>query len=128
MKRQIARFLATGAISVAMNVLVIVALTEWVGLHYLVSTGVCFLSVTTLSFVLNRTWTFRKRGGAPVVDFARYALVVLVNLALSLLLTYVLVDYGVPYPVATVLLSLLFVPASFLVHRRWSFNVPWQRT
>jgi hypothetical protein len=32
---------------------------------------------------------------------------------------------GVPYPAAIVLLSILFVPINFLVHRHWSFSLPW---
>jgi putative flippase GtrA len=123
---EILRYVATGALSVALNILVVVILTELVGLNYLLSISICFVTVTFVSFCLNRGWTFRKgQGGAPQ-DLARYVLVTLLQLPVSLASCSVCVELlHLPYELAMALVSALFVPMSYLLHRRWSFGMRW---
>jgi putative flippase GtrA len=88
---EIGRYGFTGALSVGLNLLVIVFLTERLKFHYLVSISVCFVTVTFVSFCLNRVWTFRKRES-----------------------------------IAVIVVSLVFVPTTYLMHRRWSFGLRWR--
>jgi len=121
---EVVRYLLTGAISVALNLLIIVALTEGLGLNYLVSISVCFVTVTFVSFYLNRFWTFRKHERGVPRDLARFVLVTLTQLPVSLAVC----SFGVevlklPYAVTIVLASMLFVPSTYLLHRCWSFGL-----
>jgi putative flippase GtrA len=121
---EICRYLLTGAITVALNLLIIVLLTEGAGLNYLVSISVCFVTVTFVNFFLNRYWTFRKRGRGVPQDLGRFALVAAINLPLSLAAC----SFGVevlklPYVAAVALTSILFVPTTYLLHRGWSFGL-----
>jgi putative flippase GtrA len=121
---EVLRYLATGTLCVALNLLIILFLTEWVGLHYLVSLSVCFVTVTFVGFYLNRVWTFRKRAGGAPVDLARYVFVTLVQLPLSLGACSICVDLlRIPYPIAIVLVSVAFVPLTYVLHRSWSFGL-----
>lgn len=126
MIREFGRYAATGILSVALNTLIIVVLTELAGFHYLVSTAICFVTVMLTSFTLNRFWTFRKMTGSVSIDLGRYATVAILNLLLSVGLSYLLVEHlGVRYEFAAAALSLIVAPVSFLVHRRWSFALRW---
>lgn len=115
---EIVRYLVTGSLSVALNLLIIYVLTEAFGVHYLLSICVCFVTVTLISFYLNRIWTFRKRGGAVPPDLARFVLVTLAQMAVSLVFCGLTVEkLGFPYPVAVAASSVLFVPLTYLMHR-----------
>jgi putative flippase GtrA len=121
---ELARYGLTGALCVALNVAIVTVLTEFVGLHYLWSFAVCFVTVTLVGFALNRWWTFRKFGGAPVQDLRRYVIVTLANMAVGIPLCGFLVDVvGLHYWLAIVLISLAFVPLTFLLQRNWSFQI-----
>jgi len=120
---EVLRYLATGALSVALNLLIILALTEWAGLHYLASISVCFVTVTFVSFCLNRVWTFGKRTAGVSRDLARYTLVTLTQLPLSLGGCSLCVEiFRIPYPIAVAFVSIVFMPATYLLHRSWSFG------
>ncbi len=121
---ELVRYGLTGVFCIGLNVAIVTLLTEYVGLHYLWSLAVCFVTVTFAGFVLNRWWTFRKQGGAPVQDLRRYVLVTLGNMAAGIPLCALFVDvFGIPYSIAIVLISLLFVPLTFLLQRNWSFQL-----
>jgi putative flippase GtrA len=120
------RYLATGTLSVALNILVVAFFTEWVGLNYLVSISLCFVSVTFVSFFLNRGWTFRDGRLALAKELLRYIVVTMTQLPLSLLACGFCVQVlHLAYPVAMALVSAVFVPTTYLIHRRWSFGLSW---
>jgi putative flippase GtrA len=120
---EVLRYLATGALSVALNLLIIVSLTDWAGLHYLASISVCFVTVTLISFCLNRFWTFGKRKPRVSGDLVRYALVTLTQVPLSLGACSLCVEvFHIPYPIAVVFVSIVFTPMTYLLHRSWSFR------
>ena len=126
---EVIRFGATGALCVILNIAIVMFLTEILHLHYLVSLSICFVLVTAVGFVFNRYWTFRKRGGRPVSDYARYLLVAAINLVVSVALCALTVDvFKIPYPIAMALLSLIFIPLTFVLHRAWTFRMPWRDT
>jgi len=123
---ELVRFVATGTASVALNVLIVLGLTEYLHLHYLASIAVCFVTVTLISFWLNRSWTFRKRDGRAGQDFARYLVVTAMNMMLCLALCALGVELlHLQYAIVMVMLSVAFVPLNFLFHRRWSFGLRW---
>ena len=120
------RFVLTGVTSVALNLVVVIVLTEVFHLHYLLSLATCFFTVTVCSFLLNRYWTFRKRESGATSDLTRYILVAVINMTACLGLCGLAVErLHMQYAVAMVLLSILFVPINFLLHRRWSFGIRW---
>jgi len=123
---ELARFVITGTFAAVLNVLIVMFLTERVGLHYLVSVGVCFVTVTFVSFWMNRSWTFRKRDPGAGGDLARYLCTTFVQMGLSVIALSICVEVlHIPYPIAMLLLSAAFVPVTYLLHRRWSFRLRW---
>jgi putative flippase GtrA len=125
---ELLRFAATGTLAVALNAIIIFLLTDRLGWHYLVSITVCFVTVTLISFWVNRFWTFRKRNERPAEDLARYVTVTIIQLGVCLVGTSICVEIlHMQYEVAVIALSVLFVPLSYLLHRRWSFDLTWTR-
>ncbi len=121
---EILRYLVTGAMSVALNLIIIVTLTEYAGFHYLLSICVCFVTVTFVSFAINRIWTFRKHGGGAPSDLLRYVVVTLIQVPLSLGACSFCVEWlHLSYPVAVVLVAIVCAPTSYLLHRSWSFGL-----
>ncbi len=123
---QLIRYIATGTLSVALNTVIIVALTEIAGLPYRISICVCFCTVTVISFALNRYWTFGKRGGNSKSDALRFFFINALYLLICVSLTSFLVEHaGMHYTLAVIAISIVFVPINFLVHRRFSFSLSW---
>lgn len=126
--RELSKFAAVGSLSVAINLLVITALTEGLRINYRLSIAVCFCTVTLISFCLNRMWTFGKGERALVGDLLRYVLVTLTQLLVCVAACSFLVGrLHVPYQVSVVLLSIIFVPVNYIFHRAWSFQLRWSR-
>ena len=125
---EVIRYLATGALGAALNVLVAVFLTECVGLNYLVSLAICSAIVIVVGFFLNRNWTFRKRGATIIREFLRYALVTGINVPIGLVACAVLVEFAkIRYMYAIMIVAAVFAPVTFFVHRAWTFGLSWIR-
>ena len=123
---EILRYLATGSLSVLLNIVVVIFFTEWVGLNYLASVSVCFVTVTFMSFFLNRSWTFYDGKLSLLRELARYLIVQTTQLPLSLLAIWYCVQIlHLSYPLSMALISAVFVPTTYLIHRRWSFGLRW---
>ncbi len=126
--REIARYLITGVVGVSVEVALTVLLTERFGLNYLVSLTLASVVAILIGFLLNRSWTFRKRGRTVVAEFARYVLVTLANIGIGLAACAFLVeDVRVPYVYAIALVAATFAPLNYLVHRAWTFGLSWLR-
>ncbi len=70
---RIAKFLATGASGVVVDLAVLESLHRFAGWHHLSAAVVSFLVAMTWNYSLNRTWTF-KAGRLPLVrSYFRYA-------------------------------------------------------
>lgn len=120
---QFGRFCAVGLLSVALNNLVIVALTELLGIHYLISIVLCFLLATATGFLLNRQWSFQKKGRREAFELVRYVIVTVCGIGLSLVATWYLMQRGIPYYVTMVGIAALMAPLNFIAHKMWSFGL-----
>jgi putative flippase GtrA len=84
------------------------------------------VAVTFVSFGVNRLWTFSKRDAGVRKDFARYVSVVVLQLPLSLgAFSFCIEGLHLSPPAAAVLVSVVFAPANYLLHRSWSFGLRW---
>lgn len=120
---ELARFLTVGAGSALMNTVIIVAFTELFSLHYLISYLLCFLLVTCLGFLANRSWTFHLRSGIEVGEFARYYFICSVAVIVAMACTFALVQAGMPYYVALLVAAFGMAPVNYVLHRRVSFRI-----
>lgn len=121
---RLAAFVLVGGLCLAANTLTLWLLTTGLGVHYLVSTVIAFVSITPLGFFLNKVVTFRTRREYARIELPRYFGAMAASFALNLLLMYLLVSVlGVWYLAASVLVAVVLVLVNFLSSDRWSFRV-----
>lgn len=119
-----AAFVLVGGFCLAVNTLLLWALTSGLGLHYLVSTVIAFASITPLGFLLNKVITFRTRREHARIELPRYFAAMATSFGANLALMYVLVSLlGMWYLAASVLVAVTLVVCNFLASDRWSFRV-----
>jgi putative flippase GtrA len=111
-----------GAGCTLLNLAVLWLLTSVLGVHYLVSTMISFLTLTPVGFWLQKFVTFRTPRAAAGFEWPRYFVTMGSSFAANLTLMYLLVSLlGIWYLAASVAVTLLLLAANFLVNNRWSF-------
>jgi len=122
-KFRILRFMLVGASGVVVGLSTLYALTEFAGLHYLLSYAVSFLLSVTNNYAWNSLWTFEQNKGA--VGWTKYAVIYACTLTLNTALMYVLTDIvGLWYMVSAVLVVLLVFVINYVLSRRFVWNTP----
>jgi putative flippase GtrA len=117
-------FALVGGWCLALNTVVLWALTSMLGLHYLASTVIAFFSITPLGFLLNKVVTFRTRREYAPIELPRYFTAMAASFVANLALMYLLVSIlGVWYLAASLMVAIVLVSVNFLVSDRWSFRV-----
>ncbi|HEY0010500.1 MAG TPA: bifunctional glycosyltransferase family 2/GtrA family protein [Candidatus Paceibacterota bacterium] len=115
---RIARFLIVGSTAAAINLSILVLLTEGIGVWYLLSEGIAFLVALSFNFFCQRLWVFRNREKNRMRQAGTFLTVNLVNLALNVGLLYIFVEYfGLWYVVGQVLASVIIAIESYVVYR-----------
>jgi dolichol-phosphate mannosyltransferase len=119
-----AAFVLVGGFCLTANTLLLWALTEGLGTHYLVSTVIAFAAITPLGFLLNKVITFRTRREYARIELPRYFVAMAASFAANLALMYLLVSaLGVWYLAASLVVAVILVVLNFLTSDRWSFRV-----
>ena len=88
--KRILRFLASGGSAAAVEFFVFMLLLGWVD-NTLVGNSISFLCGLMVSFTLNRKWVFGSQAGVKK-QFIEYFILAIINLILSNLAIYLLVD------------------------------------
>lgn len=123
---ELARYGVTGAVCASLNVGIAVFLTDYMGLHYLLSLTLCSAIVIVTGFFLNRSWTFRKNGESVLAEFLRYSTVMGMNVIIGLLACALLVEaVHLRYAYAIAIVAVVFAPTTYVIHRIWTFGLSW---
>lgn len=121
---EIVRFVFIGSISMIANTLIIIFLTEFLGLNYLVSYFSCFAIVTACSFLMNRDWTFRVVSDNRMQESIRYFIWTFIATIIAMFITWLLVTKeGIHYYYAVIIAAAVMTPTNFLMHRLFSFRL-----
>lgn len=115
------RFLIAGGAATLANLSTLYLLTDFAGLWYLASASAAFVIGVTVSFLLQKFWTFRNHeieARFLSSQFFSYLIVTLINLALNTALLYGLVEYlKVFYLAGQIIVSALIAFESYFVYR-----------
>jgi putative flippase GtrA len=115
-------YAVVGGTCTLLNLAVLWLLTSVLGLHYLVSTMISFMTLTPMGFWLQKLVTFRTPRAAARVEWPRYFVTMGSSFAANLGLMYLLVSLlGLWYLAASLVVTLLLLATNFLVNDRWSF-------
>jgi putative flippase GtrA len=115
-------YAVVGGSCTLLNLAVLWLLTSVLGLHYLMSTMISFITLTPVGFWLQKLVTFRTPHTAAGVEWPRYFVTMGSSFAANLGLMYLLVSLvGLWYLAASLLVTLVLLATNFLVNDRWSF-------
>lgn len=92
--KEFLRYFAASALALAVDFSLYVGGVQWLGLHYLLSAAIGFLSGLTVVYVVSIRWVFAHRsvGRSWQKEFVLFAAVGILGMALNELVLYVGVD------------------------------------
>lgn len=122
MSARFLKFLISGGTAALVEYTVFLLLQNWQGAHWLLaSQSISFGCGFLVSFLLNRSWVFKSKGGASSELF-RYALLAAINLVASNGAIAVMVNgLGVPVPAAKFLVMGMVAAWNYLIFSRLIF-------
>jgi len=121
---QITRFLIAGTTATGINLVSLYLLTEFVGLWYLVSLVGAFLIAFTVSFTLQKFWTFADKSKENIHKQAvLFFIVQMISLLVDIIAVYVLVEvFGLWYMAAQFFVLLVIAVSNFFVFKLYLFK------
>jgi len=117
---QILRFCSSGAIGVLLGYLILIVLTEEVGVWYLASAIVASIVNYTSNFLFHKYWTFKDRESHEIHrQIGKYAAMVVFLFLLGITLLYILVEcLRLWYLFAQLIVTGVVTVISYLISRR----------
>jgi len=117
-KAKILRYIISGGTAAVVDLFLLYAFTDWLGIWYLLSAILAFLVAFMVSFAMQKYWTFKDRSNENIHgQAAKYFAVTATNLGLNTLGIFLLVDYvHVHYMLSQILVSALIAVESFFVY------------
>ncbi len=118
------RYVVSGGTAAAIGIVVFSVLTQYVHLWYLAASLLAFLSAFSVSFPLQKFWTFQQSSTDRVhVQISGYFLLTVVDMGANTALMYGFVDGVGLYPLFAQLVTWsLIALGNFVVCRRWIFK------
>lgn len=118
------RYAVVGGIGTALHFGLLVAFVEWFGWPPVLSSVIGFLIVLAISYVLNKSWTFRQRDEpARIGQMLKYAAVSGLGLLLNAAIMHIAVDRLHWHYMVGQCAVVAIVPASnYALNRWWTFR------
>ena len=118
------KYNVAAGIATAIDFLILVLLTEFFGLWYLLSAFIGAITGGITSFLLERNWAFMKRDKRLSIQAMKYIVVWLTSILLNTLGLFLIVEYtGLQYIFAKVIVSVLIgIGFNFFTHKYYIFN------
>jgi putative flippase GtrA len=117
---RVIRFIISGVLGLGVNVGVLYLFTRMFGLWYLASATLSFIISTSVSFLLQKFWTFGNSTLNKVNrEFAVYLMIGLLNLCANDIILFVLVHFGeIHFVVGQLVTSAIIAVWSYFIYRR----------
>jgi len=120
------KYYLVGASGVLVNLGILFALTEFVGLWYLLSSTIAIYVSITSNFLLNKTWTFRDTAikQRDFLMYGKFIGVSLVGMGIQLGFNYMFVEKLSVYYLLAALISIMIASSvNFVLNRRLTFGI-----
>ena len=121
---QFVRFVLAGAFAFTINLVALYFFTDIVGIYYLVSTVLAFLISFSVSFTLQKFWTFQDNSRDHLhIQLPLYLGMQLTNITLNAGLMFVFVEYmHVWYLYSQGVISLVLAAVIFFLNKKYIFK------
>lgn len=114
------RFGIVGVLATLLHVAVATGCIEGLGFAPWLANAVAFVSATVVSFVGQTLWSFRSQLG--VGRFARFVVVAVGGLGLTILISGGLDALGLPYGIGIAAVVMTVPAFTFLMHSFWTYR------
>ncbi|HAM88865.1 MAG: hypothetical protein US83_C0015G0011 [Candidatus Falkowbacteria bacterium GW2011_GWC2_38_22] len=112
------KYLISGSTGAFVNLSSLYLLTEFAGFHYIASAIIAFFISLSISFNLQKKWTFRNGETEVARQVSIYLAITLSNLFINMFLLYILVDvFHIWYMLAQVGIYGFIAVYSFVLYR-----------
>ena len=119
------KYIVSGLAAVLVDYTVLITVTELFGIHYLISNICGYMSGLLVAYTLNIRWVFRYRKyeQKTKVEFSIFIVIVLIGLAISEAMIFMLVEtLALPYTLAKLVsIGAIFI-FNFTAKKRFLFS------
>jgi len=123
MLKQFVKFALVGVLNTAIHYGVFYSLYEFVGLYYVLASGIGFCLAVTNSYFFNKFWTFKRRGSDVRREFVKFFIVNCLTLSINLGSMAILVElFAMHPPVAQLVTIGITLVINFLGNKFWTFK------
>ncbi|TSC87216.1 MAG: GtrA family protein [Parcubacteria group bacterium Gr01-1014_8] len=121
---RIVRFLVSGGTGATTNFLTLFILTEYAGVWYLLSASIALAVGFTMSFILQKFWTFENSSLARVhIQVPLHVTLGLTNLVLNTIALYILVEwFGLWYMLGQLIAGVFLACLNYYTYRTHIFK------
>jgi len=122
--KQFFRFCLIGVFNTSLIFYIYFLLTRKLHLYYLLANTICFFIGVTVSFFLNKKWTFRNKERQTHRQYLKFWLMALCGLGLNAIIIFLLVDYAHLYDFfAMVIATGIILFWNFFMGKHWVFKI-----
>ncbi|MFC1613181.1 GtrA family protein [Patescibacteria group bacterium] len=112
-----------GGMGAVVNLSLLYGLTEYVGIHYLISEAIAFFCATIVNYLYNKRFTFKNKSRQIAKQFFIFVIICFGGACLNLLILYILVHYfNLWYMLAEVIAIFSVLFYNFSGHRMITFR------
>ena len=119
------KYIVSGCAAVLVDFTVLIIATEFFGIHYLVSNICSYMSGLMVAYTFNIRWVFRYRKYEQKtrMEFSIFVVIVLIGLAISEAMIYMLVEaVAMPYTLAKLVSIAAIFIFNFMAKKRFLFT------
>jgi len=127
MRGEVLRYLVAGSLAFATDLCLLFTLTEWLGVHYLLSNVASYSCGLVVAYLLNTRWVFsyRRLENKTHQEFALFTGIVLVGLGINELFLLIMVDsLTMHYLAAKIVATFVVMVFNYIAKRRLLFQPP----
>ncbi|TSC56673.1 MAG: GtrA family protein [Parcubacteria group bacterium Greene0416_79] len=112
------RYIVSGGTAAVVDLTALYALTDWLGVHYLLSATLAFLVAFLVSFTLQKFWTFEETSTHRIpTQLTLYLVIAAANTLVNAGLMYLFVDvFGLWYLLAQIIAGAVIACYGFLLY------------
>ena len=121
---QFFRYLFVGGIATVVDWGVLLALTELVGIHEMISAAFGFVAGLATNYLLSKLLVFRanEANARGVLEFLGYALIGLMGLGITELLLWIGAGFSLHYMVLKAIATVVVLAWNYLARRFWLYK------
>lgn len=120
---QFIKYLIVGGTVTAIDFILLYIFVEFFSIWYMLAAAFSFIIALTVSFFLNKLWTFKNIDKKISLQIVKFVIINLIGLGINLIVLYILVEFFfLWYLSAKVFATAVAVIWNFLGMRNWAFK------